>query len=108
MALFEALGDGRMSRRRSTNPTKAISITLPEALLVRLDKLLAYTASRSAYIAAALEAKLDKHEAFDLSEIPLSRLRYEVYKRPETSAALKLALNAEEVNSSSSNPDANL
>jgi metal-responsive CopG/Arc/MetJ family transcriptional regulator len=54
-----------MSRRRSTNPTKAISITLPETLLRRLDNYLAYESSRSAYIAKALERKLDQQKGFD-------------------------------------------
>ena len=49
-----------MSRRRSSNPTKAISITLPESLLRRLDNYLSYTSSRSAYIADALEKKLNE------------------------------------------------
>lgn len=58
-------GVGRMSRRRSTDPTKAISITLPETLLRRLDNYLSYESSRSAYIADALQKKLDGQRAFD-------------------------------------------
>ena len=87
-----------MSRRRAADPTKAISITLRETLLARLDRHLSYTDSRSAYIASALKSKLDSHDSFDIKSVPTSRLRMELYHREETSAALKLALNAEEVN----------
>ena len=42
-----------MSRRRSSNPTKAISITLPLSLLDEIDDKLTRTQSRSAWIANA-------------------------------------------------------
>lgn len=87
-----------MSRRRSTDPTKAIQITLPRSILNRLDNHLSYTESRSGFIALAVRAKLDGHEAFSIKDIPTSRLRMELYHRDQTSAALKMALNAEEVN----------
>lgn len=47
-----------MSRRRSLNPTKAISITLPQTLIDQIDDELTRTASRSAWIASACEGKL--------------------------------------------------
>ena len=87
-----------MSRRRSADPTKAIQITLPRSILNRLDNHLSYSQSRSAYIASAVKAKLDENEAFSIKDIPTSRLRMELYHRDQTSAALKMALNAEEVN----------
>jgi len=58
-----------MPRRRSTNPTKAISITLPESLLRRLDNYLSYESSRSAYIAKALERRLDGQRGFNVDDI---------------------------------------
>ena len=58
-----------MPRRRSTNPTKAISITLPESLLRRLDNYLSYESSRSAYIAKALERRLNEQRAFSVDDI---------------------------------------
>ena len=64
--------------------------------------MLAYKDSRSAYIARAIQTKLDARESVEQKEVTTSRLRAELYHRTETSAALKLALNAEEVNSSSS------
>lgn len=47
-----------MSRRRSTNPTKAISITLPQSLLDDIDNKLSFSASRSAWIANACHKEL--------------------------------------------------
>ena len=47
-----------MSRRRSLNPTKAISITLPIALLEEIDDRLTRVDSRSKWIAGACEQRL--------------------------------------------------
>jgi len=47
-----------MSRRRSADPTKAISITLPLTLLDKIDDKLTRTQSRSAWIAKAANAAL--------------------------------------------------
>lgn len=63
-----------MSRRRSPNPTKAISITLPESLLRRLDNYLSYTSSRSAYIADALEKKLNGQKGFSFDDVETEAL----------------------------------
>lgn len=49
-----------MSRRRSSNPTKAISITLPASQIAQLDKVLAYEQSRSAWISKAISKRLDE------------------------------------------------
>ena len=47
-----------MSRRRSSNPTKAISITLKQSILDELDELLTYKQSRSKYLQESLELRL--------------------------------------------------
>lgn len=52
-------GGSLMPRRRSTNPTKAISITLPLRLLDQVDDQLTRIQSRSAWIADAIRTKLD-------------------------------------------------
>lgn len=88
-----------MSRRRAIDPTKAISITLKQTLLDRLDKHLSYNASRSAFIAKALEAMLDEKDAFGIADLSSSRIRAHLFARADTSPALKMALNAEEMNS---------
>ena len=62
-----------MSRRRSSNPTTAISITLPRSLLDRIDDQLTRTQSRSAWIASAAEGKLAENRltVSDASSIEL-------------------------------------
>ncbi len=56
-----------MSRRRSTNPTKAISITLPMSMLEEIDNQLTRTSSRSLWIANACKARLDDPKALDIN-----------------------------------------
>lgn len=80
-----------MSRRRAADPTKAISITLPESLLRRLDNYLSYEASRSAYIASALQRKLDQQRAFDDRELETEALVRYLLTR-ELPAGLKSSL----------------
>ena len=48
-----------MSRRRSANPSKAISITLKQSTLDELDELLTYKQSRSKFIQDSLDLRLD-------------------------------------------------
>jgi len=52
-----------MSRRRSANPTTAISVTLPRRLVEELDKVLSYSQSRSKWIAQACEDKMQKYDS---------------------------------------------
>ena len=51
-----------MPRRRSTNPTTAISITLPRRMLDQVDDQLTRTQSRSAWIATAIAEKLSSND----------------------------------------------
>ena len=53
-----------MSRRRSTNPTKAISITLTEDVLRELDMILSHTDSRSKYIQESIQLRLSPTETY--------------------------------------------
>ena len=55
-----------MSRRRSTNPTKAISITLPLTLIEAIDDHLTRTQSRSAWIADACSIKMGDYQAGEI------------------------------------------
>lgn len=66
-----------MSRRRSTNPTKAISITLPLTMLNEIDDKLTRTQSRSAWIASAIQSCLDYQEV----EIPIRKLMAMLHAR---------------------------
>ena len=56
-----------MSRRRSTNPTKAISITLPMTILDDIDDNLTRLQSRSAWIAEACRGRLVEDGTVDLT-----------------------------------------
>jgi len=56
-----------MSRRRSTNPTKAISITLPMTILDDIDDNLTRLQSRSAWIAEACRGRLAEDVTVDLT-----------------------------------------
>lgn len=56
-----------MSRRRSSNPTTAISITLPRTLLDEIDDHLTRLQSRSAWIAEACHRRLNDNEGVDLT-----------------------------------------
>ena len=47
-----------MSRKRSMDPAVRISFSMPRSLVQRLDHHLSYNASRSAFIAGAIKAKL--------------------------------------------------
>jgi len=74
-------GGSRMSRRRSKNPTKAISITLPQGLLFELEERLPITASRSAFIAAAIRAKLEGEGGFTVAEASDKQLLAALFTR---------------------------
>lgn len=47
-----------MSRRRSTNPTKAISLTIPQSVLDDIHDQIGYKASRSEWITEAARMRL--------------------------------------------------
>ena len=55
-----------MSRRRSTDPTKAISITLPLSMLEQIDDQLTRTSSRSLWIATACRMRLEDDQALGI------------------------------------------
>jgi metal-responsive CopG/Arc/MetJ family transcriptional regulator len=55
-----------MSRRRSADPTKAISITLPLSLLEQIDDQLTRTSSRSLWIASACKMRLDEDDTLGI------------------------------------------
>lgn len=70
-----------MSRRRSKNPTKAISITLPQGLLFELEERLPATASRSAYIAVAIREKMSGEGGFTVAEASDKQLLAALFSR---------------------------
>ena len=55
-----------MSRRRATDPTTAISITLPRSLLDKIDDELTRTSSRSLWIATACRMRLEDDQVLGI------------------------------------------
>ena len=83
-----------MSRRRSSNPTKAISVTIPESLLKELEHRLSYSQSRSKYIADAVEQKLKKYKSDSplVCDSSVRQLMAALVARDETEKVLKTLL----------------
>jgi len=83
-----------MSRRRSLNPTKAISVTLPGNLLQELDNRLSYSQSRSKYISDAVEKKLKKYKSPSplVCDSSVRQLMAALVARDETEDVLKKLL----------------
>jgi len=63
-----------MSRRRSADKAIPISIALPRSIVARLDQVLAYKDSRSAFIGDAIKKKLDEQRAFSFDDIETEAL----------------------------------
>jgi len=62
-----------MSRPRSTDPSVALSIAVPQSLKTRLDQELSYTSSRSKYVCDAILNKINR-KLPDIDEYTLSNL----------------------------------
>lgn len=54
-----------MSRPRSTDPSVALSIAVPQSLKTRLDQELSYTSSRSKWVCHAIKEKLNQEFDYD-------------------------------------------
>ena len=54
-----------MSRPRSTDPSVALSIAVPQSLKTRLDQELSYTQSRSKWVCHAIKEKLNQEFDYD-------------------------------------------
>ena len=78
-----------MSRRRSVDPTKAISITLPQSLLDDIDDQLTRTSSRSLWIATACKNKLQELQTSSISEAHTRVLMAALTSRNDVDDSLK-------------------
>lgn len=58
-----------MSRRRSTDPAIPVSIAIPRSLHTRLNEILAYKSSRSAWVVDAIKLKLNEQSALDSIDV---------------------------------------
>ena len=76
-----------MSRRRAVNPSKAISITMPQVLLDKLDDKLSFDQSRSAWISGAVRMRLDGSS--DISELPTKQLMAAIHARDDINGEMR-------------------
>jgi metal-responsive CopG/Arc/MetJ family transcriptional regulator len=77
-----------MSRKRSTDKSIPISVTLPGSLIKRLDQELSYQASRSKYVSKAIENRLNEMQSSAVSEASTRQLMAALRARPDISKQL--------------------
>jgi len=75
--------------RRSANPTRKISITIPDRVFEELNRVLSYSQSRSAYISSAIEAKLEGDPLPTISETSTLQLMAAILSREDADEKLK-------------------
>ena len=79
-----------MSRPRSTDPSVALSIAVPQSLKTRLDQELSYKQSRSKWVCHAIKEKLNQE--FDYDSLSTRFLIRELQMRNIISTELLTAL----------------
>ena len=75
--------------RRAANPTRKISITIPDRIFQELERTLSYSQSRSAYIASAIQAKLDGGSIATVLESSTLQLMAALVARDDVDEKLK-------------------
>lgn len=78
-----------MSRRRSADKSIPISIALPRSVVSRLDQVLAYNDSRSAYIARAITDRLNQLEASSIADANSRTLMAALTSREDIDSTLR-------------------
>ena len=81
-----------MGRKRSTNKSVPISVSLPGSLVTRLDQELSYQSSRSKYVADAIENRLKQMENSSVGEASTRQLMAALHSRTDISNQLKTIL----------------
>jgi metal-responsive CopG/Arc/MetJ family transcriptional regulator len=81
-----------MGRKRSTNKSVPISVSLPGSLVTRLDQELSYQASRSKYVQVAIENRLKQMENSPVSEASTRQLMAALMARKDITNQLRLIL----------------
>jgi len=81
-----------MSRKRSIDKSIPISVALPGSLVRRLDQELKYTASRSKYVAKAIENRLAELESSAVSDASTRQLMAALHARKDISKQLETML----------------
>jgi len=75
--------------RRAANPTRKISITIPQNIFNELERTLSYTQSRSRFIAAAISDKLSGESSQSILESTTRQLMAAITAREDTDETLK-------------------
>jgi metal-responsive CopG/Arc/MetJ family transcriptional regulator len=78
--------------RRAKNPTRKISITIPESTFNSLDKMLSYSQSRSAFIAGAIKDKLDGCQGESVNEASTRTLMIHLQHKNDVDETMKSLL----------------
>lgn len=78
--------------RRAANPTRKISITIPDRIYQELDRTLSYTQSRSKFISAAIDLKLNGSEGFTVEESTTKQIMAALMNRNDVDPTLKALL----------------
>ena len=78
--------------RRSANPTRKISITIPDRIFLELDRTLSYSQSRSRFISSAIDEKLNGSEAFTIEESTTKQIMAALLNRNDVDPTLKALL----------------
>jgi metal-responsive CopG/Arc/MetJ family transcriptional regulator len=81
-----------MSRKRAIDKSIPISVALPSSLVKRLDQELSYQASRSKYVAKAIENRLNEMQSSSVSEASTRQLMAALHSRKETTNQLRIIL----------------
>jgi metal-responsive CopG/Arc/MetJ family transcriptional regulator len=81
-----------MSRKRSIDKSIPISVALPSSLVKRLDQELSYQASRSQYVAKAIENRLNEMQSSAVSEASARQLMAALMARKDITNQLRLIL----------------
>ena len=74
-------GVGSLSRPRSSNPTRAVSIAIPDRLNDRLRDHLSHGQSRSAFICSAIREKLDGDGGLSVGDASAIQLLTALFNR---------------------------
>jgi len=78
-----------MSRRRSADKAIPISIALPGSIVTRLDQVLSYNDSRSAYITRAIQDRMNQLEASSIADAPTRQLMAALSSREDIDSTLR-------------------
>ena len=80
--------------RRSANPPRKISITIPDRIYQELDRTLSYTQSRSKFISSAIEDKLNGSQGYTIEESTTKQLMATLMQRDDLDNTLYVIIKS--------------